>query len=598
MAEFIEEVLTDEWEVETPTGYQSFSGIGKTKEYTKWIIKTANRELVCADYHIVIRRDLDDPICLMEVYTCDLQVGDMIFCEGDTFEEVLSVEETNESDNMYDLIDVEDGNLYYTNGIVSHNSTTTMSWALHQLLFNPNISIAVLANKQTTAKNLLNMIKNSFEHLPKWMQQGVVEWNKHSIQLENGSKVTVASTSSSSARGGTHNVVILDEFAFVPANLAEDFFSSVFPTISAGTNTKLVVISTPNGLNLFYKMWMDSVNNRNTYVRVEAKWNEVPGRDEEFKKQIMANFAGNKEARWSAEFEVEFLGSDNTLLSPAALSSLVYNEPVMKTTDGFKIYEPPIEKHLYTICVDPSQGIDLDYHAVTVIDCTKFPYQVVAVYRNNQLSPQLLSNIIHKIARQYNNAYTLIENNDPTGDSIATSLVEELEYEQLIYVSCSTQKHGQKADGGFSGRSRKGVKMSYQIKNYGCSVLKDFIENKKIIVNDFDIVSEFSTFVKVKNTYAASEGNHDDVVMSLVVFCWLTSQPFFQEYTSTDVKKRLFEDKIKKAEDDITLFGFLEDGIEDATSRMFEEDSRSFEQWLAEEDTPNKPKSKKMDFEW
>jgi hypothetical protein len=598
MAEFIEEVLTDEWEVETPTGYQSFSGIGKTKEYTKWIIKTANRELVCADYHIVIRRDLDDPTCLMEVYTCDLQVGDMIFCEGDAFEEVLSVEETNESDNMYDLIDVEDGNLYYTNGIVSHNSTTTMSWALHQLLFNPNISIAVLANKQTTAKNLLNMIKNSFEHLPKWMQQGVVEWNKHSIQLENGSKVTVASTSSSSARGGTHNVVILDEFAFVPANLAEDFFSSVFPTISAGTNTKLVVISTPNGLNLFYKMWMDSVNNRNTYVRVEAKWNEVPGRDEEFKKQIMANFAGNKEARWSAEFEVEFLGSDNTLLSPSALASLVYNEPVMKTTDGFKIYEPPIEKHLYTICVDPSQGIDLDYHAVTVIDCTKFPYKVVAVYRNNQLSPQLLSNIIHKIAKQYNNAYTLIENNDPTGDSIATSLVEELEYEHLIYVSCSTQKHGQKADGGFSGRSRKGVKMSYQIKNYGCSVLKDFIENRKIIVNDFDIVSEFSTFVKTKNTYAASEGNHDDVVMSLVVFCWLTSQPFFQEYTSTDVKKRLFEDKIKKAEDDITLFGFLEDGVDDITSRMFEEDNRSFEQWLAEEETPNKPKSKKMDFEW
>jgi hypothetical protein len=598
MAEFIEEVITDEWEVETPTGYQSFSGIGKTKEYTKWIIKTANRELVCADYHIVIRRDLDDPTCLMEVYTCDLQVGDMIFCEGDAFEEVLSVEETNESDNMYDLIDVEDGNLYYTNGIVSHNSTTTMSWALHQLLFNPNISIAVLANKQTTAKNLLNMIKNSFEHLPKWMQQGVVEWNKHSIQLENGSKVTVASTSSSSARGGTHNVVILDEFAFVPANLAEDFFSSVFPTISAGTNTKLVVISTPNGLNLFYKMWMDSVNNRNTYVRVEAKWNEVPGRDEEFKKQIMANFAGNKEARWSAEFEVEFLGSDNTLLSPSALASLVYNEPVMKTTDGFKIYEPPIEKHLYTICVDPSQGIDLDYHAVTVIDCTKFPYKVVAVYRNNQLSPQLLSNIIHKIAKQYNNAYTLIENNDPTGDSIATSLVEELEYEHLIYVSCSTQKHGQKADGGFSGRSRKGVKMSYQIKNYGCSVLKDFIENRKIIVNDFDIVSEFSTFVKTKNTYAASEGNHDDVVMSLVVFCWLTSQPFFQEYTSTDVKKRLFEDKIKKAEDDITLFGFLEDGVDDITSRMFEEDNRSFEQWLAEEETPNKPKSKKMDFEW
>ena len=599
MAEFIEEVLTNEWEVETPTGYQSFSGIGKTKEYTKWIIKTANRELVCADYHIVIRRDIEDPTCLMEVYTCDLQVGDMIFCEGDTFEEVLSVEETNESDNMYDLIDVEDGNLYYTNGIVSHNSTTTMSWALHQLLFNPNISIAVLANKQTTAKGLLAMLKTAYENLPKWMQQGVTEWNKHSIQLENGSKVVVASTSSSAARGGSHNIIILDEFAFVPANLAEDFFSSVFPTISAGKNTKLVVISTPCGLNLFYKMWMDSVTGRNTYVRVEAKWNEVPGRDEKFKQEMMANFAGNKEARWSAEFEVEFLGSDNTLLSPAALSSLSYISPVTTTKDGFKIYEPPIPEHIYTVCVDPSQGLDQDYHGISIIDCTKMPYKIVAIFRNNQMSPQLLPNVINSIARQYNNAYVLVEVNDPMGQSIAEHLESELEYQYLVHVSQMTNKKGQRADGGFGGRSQKGIKMSYQIKNYGCSVLKDFIENQKMIVNDFDLIAELSTFVKAKNTYAASEGNHDDLVMSIVCFCWLTSQEFFREYTNTDIKRRLFEEKIKKIEDDVSLFGFIEDGVEHEG-----DDERNFEQWLADERKPDQiyrdkiTERKNMDFEW
>ena len=647
----------------------------------------------------------------------------------------------------------------------SGKSTTTMSYVLHQILFNPAVSIGVLANKQSTAKGLLSMLKTAYENLPKWMQQGVTEWNKHSIQLENGSKVVVASTSSSAARGGSFNCIsgdsvitlrdvstnnvftctieefdakmnssknefgckgkseknrtsesktnirrnqrkneticfeesssrwssvseeyeiltpngykafkgikksynqstikistihksiictpnhkiysnntfieasslsigdlistidgeeaimsieinentdvydilhvedvhsfyangihvsnciILDEFAFVQPNLAEDFFSSVFPTISAGTNSKLIIISTPNGLNLFYKLWMESVTGKNSYKRVEAKWNAVPGRDEAFKQTMLTNFAGNKEARWSAEFEVEFLGSDDTLLSPSALGSLVFMEPQKSTPDGLKIYQPPHPDKKYILCVDPSQGLNQDYHGITVVDCSKTPYTVAAVFRNNELSPQLLPNVVNKLARQYNMAYVLIEINDPVGLSVAEHLESEFEYEYLVHVLNLNHKKGQRAELGYgSSKMAKGVKMSYQIKNFGCSRLKDFIENQKLIVNDFDLICELSTFVKVRNTYGASEGNHDDLVMSLVCFCWLTSQEFFKEYINTDLKRRIFEDKIKKLEEDVSLFGYIETGLDETVGS----DERDFDAWLANEN-PRKP---------
>lgn len=581
------------WEVWTPSGFQPFTSIGKTVPYEIWAVKTQYRELKCADNHIVYIKSQAVDNEIVETYTKDLQIGDQLLCEGDVFEAIVSVENTHEQDNMYDLLNVANGSIYYTNGVLSHNSTTTMCYVLHQILFNPSVSIAVLANKQTTAKNLLNMIKTSYENLPKWMQQGVVEWNKHSIQLENGAKVIVASTSSSAGRGGSHNIVILDEFAFVPPNIAEEFYSSVFPTISAGTNTKLVVISTPNGLNLFYKIWMDSVNDRNTFVRVDAKWHEVPGRGEAFKKEIMANFAGNKDARWSAEFEVNFLGSDDTLLSPAALASMTYMEPLVVTKDGLKVYETPIENNVYTICVDPSQGLNQDYHGITVINSTKFPYKVAAVFRNNQMSPKLLPNIIFNIAKQYNNAYTLIEVNDPMANSIAEFLVNDMEYENLIHVTNLANHKGQRADSGFgSSRSQKGIKMSYQVKNYGCSVMKDFIENQKFIINDFDLMSEFSTFVRVKNSFGASVGNNDDLVMTLVVFCWLTSQEFFKEINNVDVKQRLFEDRIKKMEDDVSLFGFIEDGI------INNDDDADFDKWLSRDDTPKRNPDGNMEIDW
>lgn len=386
-----------------------------------------------------------------------------------------------------------------------------------------------------------------------------------------------------------HNCIIMDEFSFVPNNVAEEFFSSVFPAVTAGKTTKIVIISTPNGMNLFYRIWLDATTGKSDYVAVEAKWNEVPGRDENFKKTVLANFAGNKEARWRGEYEVEFMGSDNTLISPSKLTSLYYKNPIITTQEGYTVFEKPEPEKRYIICVDPSRGSGIDYHAISVIDCTSVPYKVAATFRNNELSVQLLPNVINKIALQYNQAYVLIEIND-LGLSVANALRDEMEYENIVEVIFHP-KRGQRAHSGWSGKPMPGLNMSYAVKGEGCQILKDFIENDKLILNDFNIVSEFSTFIrggashttKTKSSisYGASEGNHDDLVMSLVSFAWLTGQQFFKDYTDTNVKEKLFEDKIRRLEEDVMPFGFIANGIDDP-----ENDTAQDINWLSNGKTP------------
>ncbi len=443
----------------------------------------------------------------------------------------------------------------------SGKSTTVTSWLLHCSLFNPNSSACILANKADTAKNLLDIYKRGYENLPKWLQQGIVEWNKFSVQLENGAKVVSASTSSSAIRGQTFSTVVIDEFGFIPANIAEQFFRSVYPTISAGNTTKMAIISTPNGLNAFYKMWKDAKDGKNSFVPVEAFWYDVPGRDEAFKKMTIQN---TSEAQWSQEYETNFIGSDNTLISPSALNRLTYDTPISSSLDGLDIYEQPKKDSAYVQCVDTSHGVGLDYHACTVIDVTTFPYKLVAKFRNNTISYDVLPHTINKIGKLYNDALTLVELND-LGQAVSDILHQELEYPNLVSITIRGNK-GQKADTGFAGqgKSQLGIRTSPQTKKTGCLRIKELIESDKLLVRDFDIVSELSTFIiersKSSCAYKASEGYNDDLVSSLVSFGWLTTQSYFNDYTNIDLRKRMYAEQIQKIESEVIPFGFIDNG--------------------------------------
>jgi hypothetical protein len=444
----------------------------------------------------------------------------------------------------------------------SGKSTTMVSYLLHYILFNQNMSVAILANKLSTARELLGRLKLAYEYLPMWLQQGVVEWNKGSIVLENGSKALAAATSSSAVRGGSYNCIMLDEFAYVPQNVAEEFFSSVYPTITSGKDTKVIIVSTPKGLNMFYRLWVNATKKpgeegKNEYFALDVHWRDVPGRDDEWKKQTIANTSVEQ---FRTEFETEFLGSMHTLVAPEKLKCLVYRTPEYLNNEGLRIYQRPIPDHKYIMVVDTARGQGQDYHAFSVVDVSSIPYRVVVTFRNNMLAPMLYPNAIYPIARQYNNAYTLVEIND-IGGQVADILHDELEYDNIIYVSMQGRK-GQVVNGGFGakGSSINGVKTSTAVKRIGCSILKNLIEDTKLIVEDFNTVDELTTFVAKGDSFEAEDNHHDDLAMTLVLFSWLTTQAYFKSITGSDIRKDLYEEQIKNLEEEMTPFGFVDDG--------------------------------------
>ena len=437
-------------------------------------------------------------------------------------------------------------------------STTVVSYLLHYALFNDNVNIGILANKLSTSRELLGRLQLAYENLPKWMQMGVASWNKGSLELDNGSKIMAASTSSSAVRGMSFNIIFLDEFAFVPTHIAEQFFSSVYPTISSGSSTKVIIISTPNGMNMFYKLWHDAERGKNQYVTTEVHWSEVPGRDEEWKKQTIAN---TSERQFTQEFECEFLGSVDTLISASKLRSMVYDDPLARS-NGLDVYEHPIEDHDYIITVDVSRGVNNDYSAFIVFDVTKFPYRVVAKYKNNVIKPILFPSIIEKVAKSYNQAYILTEVND-IGDQVASILHYDLEYENIL-MCAMRGRAGQLVGTGFSGtKTQLGVKMSKTVKKVGCSNLRTLIEDDKLFVKDYDIISELTTFIQKNNSFEAEEGCNDDLAMCLVIFAWLVVQDYFKEMTDNDVRQRIYDEQKNQIEQDMAPFGFISNGIDD-----------------------------------
>jgi len=443
----------------------------------------------------------------------------------------------------------------------SGKSTTVVSYLLHFILFNPDVSVAILANKQATAKDLLGRLKLAYEHLPKWLQQGIVEWNKGNITLENNSKVLASSTSTSAVRGGSFNMIFLDEFAYVPENVADDFFSSVYPTISSGKETKVLIISTPKGLNMFYKLWRDAEEGNNSYVPIEVHWSEVPGRDDKWKKETIAN---TSQSQFRAEFDCEFIGSQNTLIDPNKLKCLAYKKPIKQKDDGLSIYEEPQPNHTYFMAVDVSRGKEIDYHAFTVIDVTDTPYRICAVYRNNQLSPMLLPTVVNAIGKTYNNAWCLVEIND-IGGQVADMLYNEFEYENILVTSVRGRK-GQTLDAGFGNfQTQLGVRTSPAVKKLGCAILKDMIESDKILIEDYNCIEELTAFVVKRNSFEAETGYHDDLVMTLVLFAWSSTFDYFKDLTDLDIRSKLYDEKMKQMEEDLIPFGFISDGADEET---------------------------------
>lgn len=437
-------------------------------------------------------------------------------------------------------------------------TTTVVSYLLHYIVFNDNVNVGILANKASTSREILSRLQLSYENLPKWMQQGIVSWNKGSLELENGSKIIAASTSASAVRGMSFNIIFLDEFAFVPNHIADDFFASVYPTISSGKSTKVIVVSTPKGMNHFYRMWHDAERGKNSFVATEVHWSEVPGRDEEWKAQTIAN---TSEEQFRAEHLCEFLGSVGTLINPSKLKILVYDDPI-KRSKGLDVYEEPMEDHNYLITVDVARGIGNDYSAFVVFDITNFPYKVVAKYKNNEIKPMLFPSIINEVARGYDNAWLLIEVND-IGDQVANILHYDLEYDNILMCSMRGRA-GQLVGSGFSGKkSQLGVRTTAAVKKLGCSNLKLLIEDDKLFVNDYDIISELTTFAQRHNSFEAEEGCNDDLVMCLVIFAWLVAQEYFKEMTNNDIRKRIYEEQKNQIDQDMSPFGFISDGLED-----------------------------------
>lgn len=455
-------------------------------------------------------------------------------------------------------------------------TSTVAALLLWYVLFNETYSIALLANKEMQAIEILSRIQLAYENIPKWLQQGVVEWNKKSVELENGSKIIASSTSSSAIRGTSQNLVYLDEFAFVPNNLQEQFFASVYPTISSGQTTKVLITSTPNGLNQFYRIWANSEKGNNSYKRISVHWSQVPGRDEKWKEETIRNTSAEQ---FRVEYECDFVGSTDTLISAAKLSQLVYQDSV-RENEHFKVFYEPVENRNYIIIVDTARGGGNDYSAFQVIDVSEIPYKQVARYMNNTIEVMLYPSIIFETARYYNNALILVETND-IGGQVADMLAYELEYDGVL-KTVSNSNNIVELSSGYGTGSKLGIRTTKSTKRIGCMNLKNLIESDRLIINDYDTIDELMRFSYNGQSYEAEEG-HDDLTMGLVLFAWLSTQSYFKEMTNNNVRENLYEENLKRIESEMIPFGLIHTSQEEDHSqlRIVDLENMSFDRWMA-----------------
>ena len=394
----------------------------------------------------------------------------------------------------------------------------------------------------------------AYEALPHWLQSGIKYWNKGSIELENGCKVIAAATSASAIRGKSISLLYIDETAFIEG--WDEFSQSVLPTITSGKQTKILYTSTPNGLNFYYYLCEGAKDQTNGYAYVEVKWDRVPGRDEKWKQETlqMLNFDFQK---FSQEFEVEFQGSSGTLISGAALKRLKYQTPLKEDSTGLRVYENPIKDNNYTIICDVSRGKFQDYSAFSVIKISSMPYDQVCTFRSNEMTPLDYAEIIHRIAKAYNEATVLVEIND-IGGQVADALHYDFEYENIVYTENSGSR-GKRIAGGFGASVDRGIRTTKTVKTIGCSMLKLLVEQTQLIINDKNTIEELSKFSKKGQSYEAEPGATDDLVMGLVLFAWMSDQQFFKELTDIETLQKLRDYSDEEIERNLTPFGFIDD---------------------------------------
>jgi hypothetical protein len=451
-------------------------------------------------------------------------------------------------------------------------STTTCGFILWYIIFHSEKTVALLANKGETAREILGRVQLAYEHLPRWLQQGVKEWNKGSFELENNSRVIAAATSASAIRGYSINLLFIDEAAFIEN--WDEFFTSVYPTISSGQESKIVLVSTPNGLNHFYAIWQNANQNRNGYNPLKVMWQDVPGRDEKWRQDTLAamNFDAEK---FEQEYCVEFLGSSGTLIAGWKLKELVHETPLF-VKEGLAKYAEPIKERIYVCICDVSRGKGLDYSAFNVIDVTEMPYRQVCVFRNNLLSPIEYAEVIHRVCKSYNNAAVIVEIND-LGEQVGHMLHYDFEYENVLFTE-SAGRAGKRVSTGFGGGGKPdmGIRTTVSVKATGCAILKLLIEQNQLIINDFHTIEELSTFSRKGKSYEAEDGKHDDLVMGLVLFGWLSDQQYFKDYTNINTMIKLRERSEEEIMSDLSPFGFVDDGRGDLEEALQLSNGRDF----------------------
>ena len=438
----------------------------------------------------------------------------------------------------------------------SGKTTTAVAVILHYILFNEFSTVAILANKGDASREVLARIKLAYEALPKWLQQGITEWNKGNIELENGCKVLAGTTSSSAIRGKSINFLYLDEVAFIEGY--DEFFASVYPTISSGESTKLLMTSTPNGLNHFWKTCKGAEEGTNGYQFVKVMWYDVPGRGEKWKKETLESL-DHDEDKFNQEYCCEFLGSSGTLISGSKLKELYPEQPIMKS-EGLIQYERPEKNKQYVLIADVARGKGLDYSTFNVIDISEMPYRQVAVYRDNLIGPVDFATVIYRAGMIYNQAGVLVEIND-IGGQVSDILLLDYGYENLLYTQ-NSGRSGKVLSGGFGKNVDNGIRTTKLVKGTGCSMLKMIVEQNQILIRDYETIQELSRFSRKKDSFEAESGFHDDLVMNLVLFAWMVEQPYFKDMTDINTLVKLREKTDEQIEEEMLPFGFVDIGDE------------------------------------
>lgn len=522
-------------------GYKGNALIKRANQQIGWTPEMINEYLKCSQ----------DPIYFTETYMKIISINDGL----------VNFKLYDYQKNMIKSMQ-DNRNTVIATARQAGKSTTTCAFILWYIIFHAEKTVALLANKGDTAREILGRIQLAYQHLPKWLQQGIKEWNKGSFVLENDSRVIAAATSSDAIRGYSINLVFIDEAAFI--DNWDEFFTAVYPTISSGTESKIILVSTPNGLNHFYKIWQNANEGRNGYNAIRVMWNDVPGRDEDWRQTTLSAMNFDVE-KFEQEYCVEFMGSSGTLIAGWKLKELVHQTPIYEK-DGLSMYENPNKDHVYVGVVDVSRGKGLDYSAFSVIDVTRMPYKQVCVYRNNFVTPMDYAEVVNRVFRSYNKAAALVEIND-LGEQVSYALHADFDYDNLLFTE-HAGRGGKRITSGFSAQADKGVRTTKTVKSVGCSILKLLVEQNQLIINDMNTIAELGTFSKKANSYEAEPGNHDDMVMGLVLFGWLSDQQYFKEITDINTLMKLREKTEEDVMNDLLPFGFVFDGSDDVMEEL------------------------------